>query len=93
MDPNTGDVDRMMEGLMVMGGEVLLEFYNPASSGHYLEYVMIPPSFATVLQLILQPKFSTRPKRTSETGAEFPSTILQVRLFSAHFGQLGRNSR
>ena len=48
MDPNTGDVDRMMEGLMLMGGEVTSNFTTIASSGHYLEYVMIPPSFATV---------------------------------------------
>ena len=48
MDPNTGDVDRMMQGLMLMGGEVISNFTTVASSGHYLEYVMIPPSFATV---------------------------------------------
>ena len=48
MDSNTGDVDRMMEGLMLMGGEVTSNFTTIASSGHYLEYVMIPPSYATV---------------------------------------------
>ena len=48
MDPNTGDVDRMMQGLMLMGGEVISNFTTVASSGHYLEYVVIPPSFATV---------------------------------------------
>lgn len=48
MDSNTGDVDRMMEGLMLMGGELTSNFTTVASSGHYLEYVMIPPSYATV---------------------------------------------
>ena len=48
MDPDTGDVDRMMEGLMAMGGEVTSNFTTVAAAGHYLEYVMIPPIYSSI---------------------------------------------
>ena len=48
IDSSIGDVNRMVEGLMIMGGEVVSNFTTVASSGHYLEYLMIPPPYATV---------------------------------------------
>ncbi len=48
MDPQTGDVDRMMQGLMVMGAEVESNFSTIATAGQYLEYTMIPPDYASV---------------------------------------------
>jgi len=53
MNPETGDVDRMMEGLMMMGGEVQSNFSTIATAGQYLEYTMIPPDFASVSQVTL----------------------------------------
>lgn len=51
MDPQTGDVDRMMEGLMVMGGQVQSNFTILATAGQYLEYTMIPPDYASVSEV------------------------------------------
>jgi len=48
MNPDTGDVDRMMEGLMSMGGEVTSNFTTVAAAGHYLEYLMIPPIYSSI---------------------------------------------
>ena len=39
-------------GINANGKRVISNFTTVASSGHYLEYVMIPPSFATVSSLI-----------------------------------------
>ena len=50
MDPDTGDIDRMMQGLMIMGGEVISNFTTIAAPGQYLEYVMIPPSYSSVIE-------------------------------------------
>ena len=70
MDPNTGDVDRLMEGLMVMGGEVISNFTTIASSGQYLEYVMIPPAFAIVSSVNSPAEiFQLDQSEQTETGA------------------------
>jgi len=50
MNPETGDIDRVMEGLMAMGGEVSTNFTTIAKSGHYIEYVMLPPSYSNIIQ-------------------------------------------
>ena len=84
MDPNTGDVDRMMEGLMVMGGEVISNFTTLASSGHYLEYVMIPPSFATVSSVNSPAEiFQLDQSEQAETGARVSINNLAGSSFSA----------
>ena len=51
IDSDTGDIDRMMRGLMVMGGEVVSNFTTIATPGQYLEYVMIPPSYSSVREV------------------------------------------
>ena len=51
MDPDTGDIDRVMQGLMAMGGEVTTNFTTIATSGHYIEYVMIPPSYSSIIDV------------------------------------------
>ena len=51
MDPETGDIDRVMQGLMEMGGEVTTNFTTVASAGHYIEYVMVPPSYSSITEV------------------------------------------
>ena len=51
MNPETGDIDRVMQGLMAMGGEVSTNFTTIAKSGHYIEYVMVPPSYSNIIQV------------------------------------------
>ena len=51
MDPETGDIDRVMRGLMAMGGDVTTNFSTLARSGHYIEYTMYPPSYATIIEV------------------------------------------
>lgn len=51
MNPETGDIDRVMEGLLAMGGEVSTNFTTIAKSGHYIEYVMLPPSYSNIIQI------------------------------------------
>ncbi len=48
MDRQTGDVDRMMQGLMLMGAEIQSNFSTIATAGQYLEYSMIPPDYSSV---------------------------------------------
>ncbi len=48
MNPQTGDVDRMMQGLMKMGAQVQSNFSTIATAGQYLEYTMIPPDYSSV---------------------------------------------
>ena len=49
MNPETGDIDRVMQGLIAMGGEVTTNFTTIAPSGHYIEYVMVPPSYSSII--------------------------------------------
>lgn len=51
MKPETGDIDRVMRGLMAMGGEVTTNFTAIAPSGHYIEYVMVPPSYSSIIHV------------------------------------------
>ena len=51
MDPDTGDIDRAMQGLMAMGGEVTTNFTTIATTGHYFEYVMTPPSYSSIIEV------------------------------------------
>ena len=51
MNPETGDIDRVMQGLMAMGGEVTTNFTTIATSGHYIEYVMVPPSYSSIIHV------------------------------------------
>ena len=46
MDPNTGDVDRMMRGLLRMGAHVESNFTTIAEAGQLIEYRMLPPLYA-----------------------------------------------
>lgn len=48
MNPQTGDVDRMMQGLMLMGAQVRSNFSTIATAGQYLEYTMVPPDYTSV---------------------------------------------
>jgi len=51
MTPETGDIDRAMQGLMVMGGEVTTNFTTIAASGQYIEYSLYPPSYADIVDV------------------------------------------
>ena len=51
MNPETGDIDRVMQGLIAMGGEVTTNFTTIATSGHYIEYVMVPPSYSSIIHV------------------------------------------
>ena len=51
MNPETGDIDRVMQGLIAMGGEVTTNFSTIATSGHYIEYVMVPPSYSSIIHV------------------------------------------
>ena len=84
MDPNIGDVDRMMEGLMVMGGEVISNFTTIASAGHYLEYTMIPPAYATVSSVNAPAEiFELEQSEQAETGARVVLDNLAGSIFSS----------
>ncbi len=83
MDPNTGDVDRMMEGLMVMGGEVISNFTTIATAGHYLEYVMVPPAYASVSEVNAPGEvFQSEQGQQSYTGARVALNNLAASAFS-----------
>ena len=51
MNPETGDIDRVMQGLIAMGGEVTTNFTTIAPSGHYIEYMMVPPSYSSIIHV------------------------------------------
>ena len=51
INPETGDIDRVMQGLIAMGGEVTTNFTTIATSGHYIEYVMVPPSYSRIMHV------------------------------------------
>lgn len=51
MNSETGDIDRVMQGLIAMGGEVTTNFTTIAPSGHYIEYVMVPPSYSSIIHV------------------------------------------
>ena len=51
MNTETGDIDRVMQGLMAMGGEVTTNLTMIATSGHYIEYVMLPPSYSRIIHV------------------------------------------
>ncbi len=51
MTPETGDIDRVMRGLMAMGGDVTTNFSTIATSGHFMEYLMYPPPYASVIEV------------------------------------------
>ena len=65
MDPETGDIDRVMRGLMAMGGDVTTNFSTLARSGHYIEYTMYPPSYATIIEV-------NEPAEIFQPGSEQP---------------------
>ena len=65
MNPETGDIDRVMRGLMAMGGDVTTNFSTLARSGHYIEYTMYPPSYATIIEV-------NEPAEIFQPGSEQP---------------------
>jgi hypothetical protein len=65
MNPETGDIDRVMRGLMAMGGDVTTNFSTLARSGHYIEYAMYPPSYATIIEV-------NEPAEIFQPGSEQP---------------------
>jgi hypothetical protein len=83
MNPQTGDVERMMEGLMVMGAQVKSNFTTLATAGQYLEYTIIPPDYASVSE-VTQPGERFR-IGLSSWAHELPSTTSLVRPFHYRF--------
>ncbi len=49
--PNTGDLDRIIRGLLLMGGDVESSFNAKALPGHYVELTVIPPEYSTVYEV------------------------------------------
>ena len=48
LNEDTGDIDRMMRGLLLMGGEINSSFNSKALPGHYVELTVFPPDYSTV---------------------------------------------
>ena len=44
---NTGDLDRTIRGLLLMGGDVESSFNAKALPGHYVELTVSPPDYST----------------------------------------------
>ena len=48
---NTGDLDRIIRGLLLMGGDVESSFNAKALPGHYVELTVFPPDYSTAFQV------------------------------------------
>ncbi len=51
LNEDTGDIDRMMRGLLLMGGDISSSFNAKALAGHYVELTVFPPDYSTVYQV------------------------------------------
>jgi len=51
LNEDTGDLDRMMRGLLLMGGDINSSFNAKALSGHYVELTVFPPDYSTAYQV------------------------------------------
>ena len=51
LNEDTGDLDRMMRGLLLMGGDINTAFNAKALAGHYVELTVIPPDYSTAYQV------------------------------------------
>ena len=48
---NTGDLDRIIRGLLLMGGDVESSFNAKALPGHYVELTVSPPDYSTAFEV------------------------------------------
>ena len=48
---NTGDLDRIIRGLLLMGGDVESSFNAKALPGHYVELTVSPPEYSTAFEI------------------------------------------
>ena len=48
---NTGDLDRIIRGLLLMGGDVESSFNAKALPGHYVELTVSPPEYSTAFDI------------------------------------------
>ena len=48
---NTGDLDRIIRGLLIMGGDVESSFNAKALPGHYVELTVFPPDYSTAFEI------------------------------------------
>ena len=51
LNEDTGDLDRMMRGLLLMGGDINSSFNAKALAGHYVELTVFPPDYSTAYQV------------------------------------------
>ena len=51
LNEDTGDLDRMMRGLLLMGGDINTAFNAKALAGHYVELTVFPPDYSTAYQV------------------------------------------
>ena len=51
LNEDTGDIDRMMRGLLLMGGDISTSFSAKAIAGHYVELTVYPPDYSTAYQV------------------------------------------
>ncbi len=48
---DTGNINRVLEGLLLMGGDINSSFNAKALAGHYVELTVLPPSYSTSYQV------------------------------------------
>mgnify|MGYP001248176941 CR=1 FL=1 len=48
---DTGNINRVIEGLLLMGGDISSSFNAKALAGHYVELTVFPPSYSTTYQV------------------------------------------
>ncbi|MCH1523695.1 MAG: hypothetical protein L7S41_00925 [Candidatus Thalassarchaeaceae archaeon] len=51
LNEDTGDINRMMQGVLLMGGDINSSFNAKALPGHYVELTVLPPDYSTAYQV------------------------------------------
>ena len=51
LNEDTGDINRMMQGLLLMGGDINSSFNAKALPGHYVELTVFPPDYSTAYEV------------------------------------------
>jgi len=91
LNEDTGDLDRMMRGLLLMGGDINSSFNAKALAGHYVELTVFPPDYSTAYQvdnpgiLLIQNYPNQSPQNyghlfLDNTQTEYPNTSISVDL-------------
>jgi len=51
LNEDTGDINRMMQGVLLMGADINSSFNAKALPGHYVELTVLPPDYSTAYQV------------------------------------------